>query len=319
MSKTGVHTLIATGLLGVLLFVILQFARDMQTRIVEEPGSAPKPGFIRESRLPRITTEDELLAFLGTRDIDPARAVRASLEWQKSHGFLGRHELFGVTEENSPDRAYESLADDALASMSEQGDLGATQALASGMSPVDPVAAMALYELAASQGSIYALLQIGSLRETFADMAFEKIRADAAFLEKLGQLTLEEPNLTLHMSAFAYAMAAVRQGGVAVVNLDLLAWIQRMAGQLTPDREAAACAYSGRLFVEYGRARRARGLAPITTDPPAVFIGVPDLADRLPCRTTTHPVIPLLDIGNCSIDTVENALGETVDLYICQN
>jgi hypothetical protein len=321
MTKTQVYTLIATALLGVLLFLILRLTGDLQMRVdgATETDASPGTAFIRESGLPRITTRAELLDRLRGKAIDAEDAIRKSIRWRNERGFFGPDELLGVTEENSPVRAYDALTDRDLAAMSDRDDVGATQALALRSSPVDPIAAMTLYETAASQGSIYAMLRIGSLRETFADLADEKIEADEDLMMKLGVQGLEESDNTMHVAAFAYVAAAVRDGGPAVVDHELLAWITRMAERFPPAREAEACAYSDQLFIRTGVARRGRGLPPITTNPPPVFLGIPDLDDLLPCRTTPHPIIQLLDVSECSTDRVENSRGETVDLYICRH
>lgn len=317
MSKTHVYTLIATALLGILLFLVVRIAGDMEARITAD--AEPIPVFIHETGLPRIKGPAELNPFIESHDIDADIAIAASAEWRSAHGFLDRYELFGITEQAAPARAYDDLDDDELAARSAQGDLGATQALAARIATTDPVAAMSLYETAAAQGSAFAMVRIGSLRDTIADMMREDIRDDTGFRARLGELDAGEPTRTMHMAAFAYVAAAIRDGGIAFVDHDLLAWTARMAESFSPEREAAACAYSAQLFVKLSVARRGQGLAPITTEAPPVFAAVPDLFQKLPCRTTPNPIIQLLDLGECSIEAVEITRGETTDLYICSH
>lgn len=318
MSKTNVYTLVATALLGVLLYFILQLASDMRTRVILKQPEEQPPDFIRETSGRRITTRAELTGFLTERGLDAAHAIEASANWRARRGFLGGDVLLGIEAADAPIRAYDALDDTALKSMSEQGDVTATQALADRTASVDPFAAIKLYVTAASQGSIFAVLRIGSLRETLGSAAAGGIPADAAFLGKLSTLRRDDPDRSPQMDAFAYATAAIRDGGIAIVDDDLLNRVRRAGHAMSPAQRAEACALSEHIFLEFGAARRSRGFPPVTTRPPTVFIGIPDIADKLPCTATAHPIIALLDLDECSIDPVENSRGESVDLYICQ-
>jgi hypothetical protein len=312
MSKTNVFTLIATALLGVLLYVILQLAHDLKNAPVIE-ATQPLAGNHG------ISTYADLLGFLERKGIGSEHAIASSAGWFQDRGFPGSHSLLGIPGQNEWTEQYPDLDDAVLESLSAKGDMAATQTLASHRISIDPFAAMELYATAAAQGSTYAIIQIGSLRETFANMELDRYRADPVYLEKIGRLRGDDSNQTLQLEAFAYAMAAVRDGGPPVIDRDLLAWLQRMAETIPPSLRESACERSEQVFLEFSGARRTRNLAPITRDPPAIFISIPDLADLLPCRETSHPAASLLDLRNCEIYPIEMFMGSAMDLYSCEN
>lgn len=307
MTKTNVYTLIATALLGILLFVILQLARDLRTRVELEKPETQAAEFIRTDGRRRIANSDDLTRFLAERNIDAAAAIAASKDWRARHGYLGADLLLGITDEDAPFRRYEAFTDADLLLMSQAGNAAATQALAGRVVSVDPFAALELYTVAVSQGSTYALLRIGSLREI--------IGSTAATLGKLNELQREAP--TPAMDFFAYTIAAIRDGGVAIIDNDMLSRIGRAELAMSAQQHAEACALSQTIFFEFGAARRKRGVAPLTIEPPPIFISVMEAGPELPCTATAQPVIPLLDLSECSINPVENFRGERVDLYIC--
>jgi len=312
MSKTNVFTLIATALLGVLLYVILQLARDLRNA----PGiEATQP----LAGTHGIFTYADLLEFLEREGIDAERSMADSRDWFQDRGFPGNHGLLGITGPNGSIDEYADLSDAALESSSAIGDMTATQTLAAHRMSIDPFAAMELYATAAGQGSTYAVLQIGSLRETFANMALDRYQADPGYLEKVGRLRGDDSSRTLQMEAFAYAMAAVRDGGPPVIDHDLLTWLQRMEETIPPPLRESACELSEQIFLEISGERRSGNLAPITRHPPAIFISIPNLAGQVPCRETDHPVLSLLDLSGCETYPIEVFQGSVMDLYSCEN
>jgi hypothetical protein len=312
VSKTNVYTLIATALLGVLLFVLLQFARKVPTTPITANIRVDPAG-------PTISGRSDLLGILESRGFDAQRMIAESADWRRARGFLQTDPLFGVPGQGMPARAYDNLEFATLESMSDRGDPAATQALATRTRLEDPFAALDLYTTAADQGSIFAMLRIGALRETFSNVALESFDADLSYVRKLAELRGANSQNSLQMEAFAYVAAAIRDGGVAIVDQDLLDWIQQMGQALPPSDLTQSCELSENLFLKLSAARRGRGLPQITTQPPPVFLGIPDLQEQLPCESTGHSIIWLLDLSRCSATPVNDADGRTLDLYICQN
>ena len=149
MSKTNVYTLVATALLGVLLYVVLQFARKVPTQPVTTNIMTEPIGL-------SVGGRSDLPAILEARGIDAQRAIAESIDWRQARGFLDSDRMFGVAGDEAPARLYEILEIATLESMSESGDLAATQALAARKLLEDPFASLALYTTAANQGSVFA-------------------------------------------------------------------------------------------------------------------------------------------------------------------
>jgi hypothetical protein len=311
VSKTNLYTLFATALLGVLLFVVLQFTRNI-------PTAPPTVDAVDESPGRRLAGFPDLHEFLTEQGLDGMRLVAESARWRQARGFLGSDRLLNVSEDNAPSRSYQALDTAALENRSEGGEMAATQTLAARTRVDDPFASMDLYATAAAQGSVYAMIQIGSLRETLGNMPLDRFDSGPAYRRKLGELRDDDSSRTLQTEAFGYVAAAVRDGGAAVVDEDLLGWLQRMEKEIPSAQRAAACELSERIFMGFSAARRSRGLAPLTTTPPPVFIAIPNLDQKLPCRATPYPIFSLIDLSRCSVYPVENERDDAMDLYICQ-
>jgi len=301
VSKTNVYTLIATALLGVLLYVVLQFSRKVPTAPITTDIMADPAGL-------SIDGPADLLTILAARGIDAPQAIAESVDWRRARGFPGHDRMFGVADQNAPARTYESLDNPTLMSLSRGGDLAATQILATQILLDDPFASLALYTTAANQGSVFAMLRIGALTETFSNAALDKFNADPAYLRKLNELRDDGSRGTLKMQAFAYVAAAIRDGGIAIV-----------ARELPPAELTSACELSENIFLKFSVARRRLGLVQIRTEVPPVFFGVPNLQAQLPCQSTGHSIIWLLDLSGCSAIPVVHSDGPVLDLYICQN
>ena len=330
MSKTNVFTLIATILLGVLLYTIVRFSenlpeappadsiRETTPLATPENASLPQPA-TRTSGLPRVSTYSELLDFLTAQGIDGRSAIADSARWLQERGFSGINTLLGVTEENARSIALQSLDDATLHTMLEAGDSGASQTLASRALFTDPFAALELYRTAASQGSVYAILQIGSLLESLSDITLDDFVTDPAYLQKLIDLRNRDPAQGPKIAAFSHALTAARDGGMPVIDTEMLTWLQRLSGEFSEFEQQSACEQSAQLFFEISAERRQKGLQPISTEPPPVFLSIPDLEKQLPCRTTNHPIIQLLNLTRCSRTEVEDNRGDRMILNICEN
>jgi hypothetical protein len=118
---------------------------------------------------------------------------------------------------------------------------------------------------------------------------------------------------------FGFAMAAVRDGGRPVANPEIVQWIQSMAGAMPEDVLTNACKLSERLFINASEARRQAGFRPLSTIPPSVFLGDPELDQKLPCQNTPHSFYQVLNLDDCTTEPVRDAAGRSRHLYICVN
>lgn len=330
VSKTNVFTLVATMLLGVLLYTIVRFSANLPepptaesiretTALAAPAGTGPSQPGTMIGDLPRIGSYSELLVFLTARGIDGQSAIADAARWLQARGFGGINPLLGVTEENAPGITLQSMDDATLQTMLESGDFGASQTLASRALFTDPFAALDLYRTAANQGSVYAILQIGSLLESLSDISLDSFVADPAYLRNLVKLRSRDAAQGPKSSAFSHALAAARDGGMPVINNEMLKWLQRLSSEFSESEQQSACERSAELFLEISAARRQKGLQPLSTQPPHVFLSIPDLAKKLPCQATSHPIMQLMNLGRCAHTQVEDNQGERMNLYICKN
>ncbi|MFQ5635790.1 MAG: hypothetical protein ACE5G3_10745 [Gammaproteobacteria bacterium] len=330
MSRTNLFTLIATVLLGILLYTLLQFTAELQQAPPEEAApaaAAARPDNQRPARpatatptvtgLPHISSYEELVAFLDEGGINGRLLVDEAARWYARHGFLGPNALLGVTPAGAPRTYYESLDTATLRAMSDAGDAGATQTLARLAMFEDPFAAMRLYEKAVSQGSVYAAIKVADTLSLFAGSQLVDYLTDRELLKRLFDLQRSVPGRNLHTEAYAMILSALREGGSPIIDADLLGWAAVLE-ENTPQRTLEyACRRSSEILVASGAARRNNGVAPLATQPPPVFLALPDLEHLMPCSATRFPLFSMMDLSRCSTTRVIGRSGDEADLHVC--
>ena len=321
MSKTNVYVLIATGLLGILLVVVQRISGRADVEPVTIPVRSDAQALATASAdasagLPRLDGPDALVELLERRGFDAGKLIADSIAWHRALGFNGPLPLLGKTDVSSRQADLDRLDDDSLRVLSRR-DTSALQALAARLAPTDPFAALELYEQAAERGSVYALLQNASLRQTLGDVAAAKAGADPEFNRRIAALSDASTGGSLRESAFAAAMAAIRDAGIPVIDAEMLRWTQSMARDLPTDRLEPACAAAEDNYLRYGALRRQQGLAPLRVAPPAVFVSLPDVAGQIPCADTSHPLQFTLNLSTCGSELVADAAGRLMTLYVC--
>lgn len=317
MTKTNRFTLIATILLGVLLYTVIRFAHDLNVAWDGSPREPPpRIADPNAPAHPRIATTADLRAILIAHGIDAATALDGYTDWSDARGFTGANRLFGTVNSGPVDTF---AADDAiqLRARSDAGDATATQALAAQLLFTDPFSAIELFGKAAEQGSTFALLRIASLLEALDTASSDNPAEDPGQQQRVENLAKRGVGNNLQLTALGYLVTAVRDGGTPIVDPALLAWLDRLQNEATRDELIAVCAWSERTLLEIAGNRARRGKSPVTTNAPPVFLTIPRSADRLPCRRTAYAIENLLDLTHCTVTTVRNASDEDLDLYIC--
>jgi len=338
VTKNNISILVATALLGVLLYVILTIFGDID--VIEPVGTLPQTPVeidadtvasadpeisvksvesASRSDIPKIATYDDLLRLLNDRGLEGEQLIATTAKWFQARGFFGPDVLLGISDAAAPMSYYEALDELTLKGMSDAGDMGASQTLASRSRFIDPFEAMALYETSGGQGSIKAMLQIASLYETFEDIELDQFESDQKFQQKIRRFRPQSSGGMTNRRDFGFAMAAVRDGGRPVANPEIVQWIQSMARTMPEDVLTSACKLSERLFINASEARRQAGFRPLSTIPPAVFLGDPELDQKLPCRNTPHSFYQVLNLDDCTTEPVRDAAGQSRHLYICVN
>jgi hypothetical protein len=338
VTKNNVSILVATALLGVLLYVILTIFGDIDVIkpvktlpqspvetdadavVSTDPETSAKPAeSASQSDIPGIATYDDLLRLLNDRGLEGEQLIATTAKWFQARGFLGPDALLGITDAAAPMSYYETLDELTLKGMSSAGDMGASQTLASHSRFIDPFEAMTLYETAGRQGSIKAMLQIASLYETFDDIELDQFESDQKFQQKIRRFRPQGSGSMTNRRDFGFAMAAVRDGGRPVANPEVVQWIQSMAASMPEAVLTSACKLSERLFINASETRRQAGFRPLSTIPPSVFLGDPELDQILPCQNTPYSFYQVLNLDNCTTEPVRDAAGRSQHLYICVN
>jgi len=321
VTKTNRFTLIATILLGVLLYTILRFAHDLNiawdgSALKPPPANNDSPGLTQ----PRLATTADLLALLDTefagQGLDARAALDATADWSNARGFTG-NDLLPRLPDTAPSAPFTPGDDAELVVRSEAGQAAASQALAAQTVFTDPFLAIELFHKAAEQGSTFALLRIGSLLEALDTAGAGAEAANAIHRERVTELAQRGVGNSLRLTALGYVITAIRDGGAPIVDQSMLTWLDRLKAEATNDELVAVCAWSERTLLEIAKSRARSGKPPVTTTAPPVFLTITELTDRLPCRQTAHPIENLQDLTNCSITNVRNAADEPMDLYLC--
>lgn len=329
MTKTSRFTLIATVLLGILLYTITRFAGDLN---VAWDGSViePAPPDTEAPIALPIADAAGVRAVLEALDIDTVAALDGWAAWSDARGFVPPNRLYGIPDPalvasgSSGRRDPASLSTDPatideaeLLARSAAGDAAATQALAARAASTAPFKAIDYYRLAADQGSTFALLRLASLFEALDTVARSGATADPEYARRIAALTGPAPGTDLRQMAFAHLLAAVRDGGPPTVDPSLLAWLRRLDDQVSEPQRHAACGQSARLLMAIAGRRARMGRPPVVTEAPPVFFTAPEWADQQICAQTADPIENLMDLSDCTVTGFRSAANEPLDLYIC--
>ena len=336
MHKSTRFTLTSTALLGILLYAVVQFTNDLQNAPAQQPTQVPDSGNAIEAmpatdapqartpppaadpRLPRITTHAELITHLDERGHNGRLLVDQAAGWYGARGYLGANELLGVTNDNSPAAYYETLDLPTLRAMSESGDAGATQSMARLAMFSDPFGALDLYRKAVGQGSVYAGIKIADSLSFFAET---KRGGDRYFQKKIRELQRaipeEQRGHNLRIEAYATLLAAMGDGGPPVIDAEILDWSTSLGSKIPASGVESACRRSAEIVAENGVARRANGIAPLSTQPPPVFLSPSDRELRMPCATTGYPIVAMMNLSDCTQESVIGPDGTESLLHIC--
>jgi hypothetical protein len=178
---------------------------------------------------------------------------------------------------------------------------------------------MTLFSKAADQGSAYALLRLASLRESFSDLNTDGRKLGPDYLDQLLEYRGANSATSLKTSSYAHVVSAMRDGGLPVIDTELLAWQDRLEQELTDSEIASACDQSERMLFDVNVARRKQGKLRPSVSPPPVFVSPPDAGSRLPCTNAVPDNPALLDQGPCEIIPIITTNGQPANLNICES
>jgi hypothetical protein len=307
VSKTNVAVLLSTVLLGVLLYLVNGIVE--KTANPGEPPPVEKPEPAPETKLGSFT---ELRDELTKLNIDADQAIQSWLVWLEQRGYLGELPLLNRDTGQAPLNRYRDIDDARLIAQAGDGDIGASQTLASRSIASDPLEAIEWYRQAATYGSVYAMLRLGDLLATFANPQLATFSTDPEYSVRLAQL--REDSESLQQDALAWTITAVVAGGLPVLQRDVVERLHSNTASLDPVAVINACNQAERLLLELATARRARGGSVFTMEPPEAFLSEGITRDAIPCDP---PILPIVDTSNCKAHPLYAETGNKQLLWVC--
>lgn len=273
---------------------------------VASPSSAPTP---------RLVSRADLAGILAGRDLDADRLIDAWQAWRVARGFFDESPLTGVSRANSIADTYARMDDLTLAQMVEAGELAALQEEASRRESVDSIGALSRYITTAQRGSAAAMFGASRALLAVAALQAEDTSADPELNAQLLKWRNMDGSRNIRQEALAWALAAVRTDGAAVLDGSRLAQIESLARELNEDQLRMACAESLAFFGGYRGFDGGSGLP--RGQPPPVFVSAPGVYERLPCGDTAAPITRPQPMQNCLSTPAQDGSGQPVDLWIC--
>jgi len=310
VSRTNISILLATGLLGVLLWIVISIVRDIANAPETPLTMAPDVEEI-DPTLPRLTSRAQLDDWLTGQGV-PAQSLDAYQDWLARRGFQP-----GTTTPNFYGKApatdvYTNQDGATLLSLAGEGDIGALHALAERSLATDPLAALEWFDQAIVNGSVYAMIRSSDLLATLGDPELIDFVSDPVWQAALETLQNKAPPPLER--ALAWAIAAVTFGGYAILDQGLSQRVHTLSEQLKYDGIASACELAREYVLDTAATRRARGGAIFSTQAPPLAFSAEGPDAVIPCDI---PVLPLVSLAHCSRQNFVGPDGKLNTLWLC--
>jgi len=295
VSRTNISILIATALLGILLWIVLSIVHDL-ANAPDTPLPRPtEPEVIEiDPTLPRIFSQAQLEKWL-TQQGYPVELIATYRDWLILHGFHSGTPLVDFSGQPQAEDLYVDNDGATLLILAGQGDKAALHILAERSLETDPLAALEWFDQAVVNGSIYAMVRISDLLTTLADPELANFVSDSVWQSALH--TLQNTSPAPLERALAWAIAAVTFGGYAVLDQSLAQRINTLSEQLEPSAIDRACEIAQGYVLTTAATRRAQGGTLFSTQTPPLALSVAQPEAVIPCDI---PVLPLISLAHCS-------------------
>jgi hypothetical protein len=295
MSRFTVTILLATMLLGMLLWIVLstvaQFANP--PRAIPAPDSTP--GVVLDPKLPRIRSIADLATNLSASAHDADVLLANLVSWRSERGYPDTAGLLGeILPATHP---YTDLDDAGLVAIAGRGDVTAMQLLAERSLSSNPVEALEWYDHAIINGSVFAMLRVADLLTTLGDPALIDFNSDPIWQQALAEINAGP--LSPKVRALAWSIAAIHVGGYAVLDAHLAQRITALKSSLDDASADIGCETAQQYVLEAATARRARGGAVFSMNAPTYALSIAEPENFLRCNV---PVVPLVQLQNCAIE-----------------
>jgi hypothetical protein len=312
VSRFNVSVLLATTLLGVLLWVVLNIARDF-ARAPDEPLPQPEeePEITFDPALPQLLEPAALQSWLTSRGEPAVEMLDAYRNWLIARGYpTGQRRLLSNVTDGPPDLS--DLGDPALLSLAGNGHIEAMHELADRSLETDPLAALEWYDQAVINGSLYAMERVADLLATLSDPAIDNFTSDPLWQEALLQIRSASP--APRERALAWAIATVTAGGYAIMSPEHANRITALTEQLDAAALDRACETAQEYVLAAAAARRARGEAVFSMQTPPVALSIARPAEIIPCDVG---VPPLVSLEQCEASDFVGPGPKVMTVWIC--
>jgi hypothetical protein len=296
VSRFTISVLLATTLLGVLLWIVLSIVIDLANapeELLPPPDETP---IAFDPSLPRINSEQEFSAWFAELGYDYTALWQARAAWDEARG---APESFRSASADSPASDYwEDGPDDAeLLLFAAEGDLQAMNILAvrSLMRDKDPLEALAWYDRSIVSGSVFAMLAVADLTLTLTDPALDGLRAQPEWAAAVEQLRNESP--PPNERALAWSLAAVIMGSYGMMTEGLARRIETISAQLDTAGIESACKTAQDYVLDVAATRRAQGGAVFSFEQPPFSVTLAEPETIIPCDA---PMEPLVTLAGCA-------------------
>jgi len=293
MSRFNVSVLLATALLGVLLWVVISIVAELSN-----PSPPPKkpPQTLQKGpdpSLPRLSNEAELADWLRGEGAEAAALITNFRDWRGARGYPSNTDLLtGYAE--TEDSLLSSEPDATLLVLAGRGNTAALHLLAERSITSDPVAALDWYDQAIVNGSVYAMLRVSDLLATLGDPALAQFKSDARWQQALAEINTATPPPIIR--SLAWAIAAVQVGGYGVLDQRLAQRITQLNQSLNVSDKIKACETAQEYVLNTASVRRAQGGAVFSMERSQFAVSVAMPEEIVGCDV---PVPPLVDMSRC--------------------
>jgi hypothetical protein len=234
--------------------------------------------------------------------------IKRNSQWRQSRGFA-QTDPYGNLPYEQP---YENFDDELLRVYAENGDMWAQQILADRIASSRPADALAWYDKAAQNGSIYAMKQMERLYSKISGTPASQSRSAELYSQQLPELH-NSPDSPEQLST-AWAIVGQMAGADPSDNAAIKARIER---NFSADEQASVCQTAELIYNNLLQARSSSGLGDYDREPPPFLSGTIQELSQLPCSDNyTGSTNTGTDFSSChEIELISN--GETQRAIEC--
>ncbi len=308
MSRFTTSILLATLLLGILLWIVVSMAVDF-ANAPEEPLTLETP-VEYDPALPRIHTRAELAAYLSSNGLDGRRMLNGFEGWLKERGYPGDI----LEQRGAEDELVAEASDTELLMLAGTGDMASLHELAErSLRDGRPLEAIEWYDQAVANGSLYAMARRAELIDTLSDPALAGFATGGEWPPELQRIT-QDRKAGLR-DALGWTLATLMVGGYAVMDTAQANRLTEFLADMDSIDTRLGCEAAQNFVLEAASSRRARGGAVFSTDSPLFAVTVAEPATLDPCPV---PIVPLVSMEHCEyfnfVDPVPNRL---MSAWVC--